>query len=133
LIVERSKLVACPPIIGSLTMLRYKPYVPQTVGDVMDFLGMMILSSPTFEDDFFIGKNIGTVFPALNQGLENIRKKLGEERYQTLRTLSDQMRAHFEADPEDKTGEAMAGRRIIREMEDVLTSTYRKRKPTPGG
>jgi hypothetical protein len=45
--------------------------------------------------------------------------------------LSDRMRAHFEADPEDKTGDALAGRRIIREMEGILTSTYKKRKPAP--
>jgi hypothetical protein len=35
------------------------------------------------------------------------------------------MRAHFEADPEDKTADAVAGRRIIREMQDILTSTYK--------
>ena len=114
-------------------MLRYKPYAPQNVSDMMDLLGMMMLSSPTFKDDYFTERSVETVFSSLNGGLENIRKKLGEERYQTLRTLSDQMRAHFEADPEDKTGEATAGRRIIREMKDILTSTYRKPKPTPGG
>ncbi len=92
---------------------------------------MVMLSSPTFKDDYFTERSVETVFSSLNGGLVNIRKKLGEERYQTLSALSDRMRAHFEADPEDKTEDARAGRRIIREMEDVLTSTYRKRKPTP--
>jgi hypothetical protein len=107
-------------------MPRYKPYVPQTVGDMMDLLGMMMLSSPTFKDDYFTERSVETVFSSLNGGLENIRKKLGEERYQTLRTLSDRMRAHFEADPEDKTEDSLAGRQIIHEMEDVLRSTYKK-------
>ena len=106
--------------------MRYKPYVPQNVGDMMDLLGMVMLSSPTFKDDYFTERNVETVFSTLNGGLQNTRKKLGEERFQALRTLSDRMRAHFEADPEDKTGDALAGRRLIREMEDILKSTYKK-------
>lgn len=45
---------------------------------------------------------------------------MGEERFQTLSTLSDRARAHFEADPSDNTGEAREGRRLIREMEEIL-------------
>jgi hypothetical protein len=108
-------------------MPRYKPYVPQNISDMMDFLGMMLRDSPTFADDFFVGKNVETVFAAFNEGLKAIQKKLGDERYQTMRALSDRMRAHFEADPEDKTGDALTGRRIIREMEEVLKSTYKKK------
>ena len=111
-------------------MIRYKPYIPKTVGEVMDQLGMMMLKSPTFRDDFYVGKNVETVFSALNEGLENIRKKLGEEQFQALKTLSARMQAHFEADPEDSTGEASAGRQLIHEMEDILRSTYRKRTPS---
>jgi hypothetical protein len=95
---------------------------------MMDFLAMMMLDSPTFKDDFFIGKNVETVFSALNEGLMGLQKKLGEDRYQSLRSMSDRMRAHFEADPEDKTEDALAGRRIIQEMEDILRSTYKKKK-----
>jgi len=36
------------------------------------------------------------------------------------------MRAHFEADPEDKTDDALKGREIIREMEDLLRRRGRK-------
>lgn len=66
--------------------------------------------------------NIDTEFLALNEGLLAVRKKFGEERYVTLRALSDKMRALFEADPEDKTGDTQAGREIIHEMEDILKS-----------
>jgi hypothetical protein len=105
----------------------YTPSVPETVGDMMDLLGMMMLKSPTFEDDYFTERNVETVFSALNQGLENLHKKLGDERYQALRALSDRMRAHFEADPEDKTEDSLAGRELILEMEDILKSTYKKK------
>jgi hypothetical protein len=108
-------------------MPRYKPYVPQTIGEMTDLLGMVMLSSPTFKDDHFTERNVETVFSSLNGGLDNIRKKLGEERYQTLRTLSDRIWVYFEADPEDKTDDSLAGRQLIHEMEDILKSTYRKR------
>jgi hypothetical protein len=58
--------------------MRYKPYVPQTVGDMMDLLGMVMLSSPTFKDDYFTERNVETVFSTLNGGPQNVRKKLGE-------------------------------------------------------
>lgn len=105
----------------------YQPYIPQTVGELMDKLGMMMLYSPTFKDDtgYFPERNIDTVFFSLNEGLKVVRKKLGEERYASLVALSDRMRAHFEADPEDTTGDSFAGRELIHEMEDILT----QRKP----
>jgi hypothetical protein len=100
----------------------YKPYIPQTIGEIWDKLGSMMLYSPTFKDDsgYFPERNIETEFFALNEGLKAVRKKLGEERYQALVALSDRMRAHFEADPENKTDDTLAGRRLINEMEDLL-------------
>ena len=116
-------------MIRSLRVARpYTPYVPETIGEMMDYLAMMMLKSPTFKDDYFTERNVETVFSALNQGLGNLQKKLGGERYQTLRVMSERMRAHFEADPEGKTDDALAGRRIIQEMEDILRSTYKKKK-----
>jgi hypothetical protein len=107
----------------------YKPYIPQTIGEVMDHIGMMMLKSPLFKDDFFVEQNIDTVFFSLNEGLKVVRKNLGEERYAALVSLSDRMRAHFEADPEDKTEGALKGRELIHEMEDILT----KRNATSDG
>jgi len=79
---------------------QYRPYIPQTVGEVLDKLGFMMLASPTFVDrrGQFPGRNIDTVFFALNEGLKVIRAEIGDEKYDRLRRLSDQMRAHFEAD-----------------------------------
>jgi hypothetical protein len=40
--------------------------------------------------------------------------------------MSDQMRALFEADPEDKTGETLKGCKIIHQMEDILRQARQK-------
>jgi hypothetical protein len=90
----------------------------------------MMLKSPSFKDTtgYFPRQNIDTAFLALNEGLVTLRTKLGEERYTMLQALSDKMRALFEADPEDKTSDTQAGRRIIHEMEDILRSTARAKR-----
>lgn len=91
----------------------------------------MMLSAPTFRDKtgYSPDRNIDTEFFALNEGLKTIRKKVGEENYQALVALSDRMRAHFEADPENKTGDTIKGRDCILAMEDILkASAWRKRR-----
>jgi tRNA 2-selenouridine synthase SelU len=106
----------------------YKPYVPQGVGELVEYLSHMMLASPTFKDEsgYLRWENIDTIFFSLNEGLLVIRKKLGEERYAALRAMSDKMRALFEADPEDKTGDTHAGCMLIHEMEDILRSTTKQ-------
>jgi hypothetical protein len=106
----------------------YKPYVPKGAGEIRDLLGMMMLSSPTFVDKtgYFPGRNVETVFYALNESLRLIRAKLGEKQYSTLIEMSDRMRAHFEADPENKTDDTLQGREIIDEMRDLLKQSARK-------
>jgi hypothetical protein len=100
----------------------YSPYIPQSKNELMDHLAFLMLSSPTFVDEsgYFPGRNVDTAFFALNEGLRLIRNRLGEEKYEALVSLSARMRAHFEADPEDETGETQKGRELIHEMEDLL-------------
>lgn len=95
----------------------------------MDQIGSMMLSAPTFKDKtgYFPDQNIDTEFFALNEGLKTIRKKVGEDNYQALVALSDKMRAHFEADPESKTGDTIKGRDCIIEMEDLLKASARRK------
>ena len=109
----------------------YKPYIPQGISEIIDQLGFMMLSSPTFIDKlgYFREQNIDTVFFQLNQGLRLIQKKLGDDKYQALVAMSDKMRAHFEADHENEGGieiteNLRAGSQIINEMQALL----RKRK-----
>jgi len=101
---------------------KYTPYIPQNIGEIIDKLGWMMLFSPKFDNDsgYFPGRNLDTTFFSLNEGLKANRNRLGEERYVTLLSLSDRMRAHFEADPENKTGETGAGCALIEEMIDLL-------------
>ncbi len=91
----------------------------------------MMLGSPLFKDDtgYLPERNIDTAFFALNEGLGVIRGKLGDERYSTLRAMSDQMRALFESDPDATNGGAKAGRKLIREMEGILKSAAKRRAP----
>ncbi|MCJ2186776.1 hypothetical protein [Novosphingobium beihaiensis] len=107
----------------------YAPYIPKSISELMDLLGWMILHSPKFEDDsgHFPGQSIDTEFFALNEGLKSIRKKVGEENYQKLAELSEQMRVHFEADPEDKTEDGIKGRDCIMDMEDILRASNRSK------
>ncbi len=100
----------------------YSPYIPQTTGELWDLIGGMTLFAPTFKDKtgYFPERTLATEFIALNGGIDAVRKKIGEERHAALRALSDRMRVLFEADPEDKTGEAQAGRQMFFEMEEIL-------------
>lgn len=106
----------------------YQPFIPQGVGEIRDYLGMMMLDSPTFVDKsgYFPSRNLEIAFHELNEGLGLIRGKLGEEQYLNLMGMSDRMRAHFEADPENKTDDTLKGRAIIREMEELLKQKVRK-------
>jgi len=81
-----------------------------------------MLKSPTFVDrtGYFPGKNLETTFYELNEALRLISGELGEDRYLKLIEMSARMRAHFEADPEDKTDDSLKGREIIREMGTLL-------------
>ena len=100
----------------------YKPYIAQTIGELSEKLGWMMLNAPTFKDrtGYFPERSIDTAFQGLNDSLANLRGKLGEERYAKMREMSDQMRALFESDPEGATGGRKAGRQIIHEMELML-------------
>ncbi|QUD87800.1 hypothetical protein [Phenylobacterium montanum] len=109
-------------------MPRYKTYTPKNISELMDLLGLMMLSSPTFVDKtgYFPERNIDTVFEALTESLKLMQKKLGEDRYARLIEMSNRMRAHFEADPEDKTDDSLKGRELIEEMETLLKQSARK-------
>jgi len=106
-----------------------KPCIPRGVGELLEHLSYMMLFSPTFKDKtgYFPWHNIDTAFLSLNEGLLGIRKKLGEEHFAALKALSDKMRALFEADPEDKTGDTHAGRMLIHEMKDMLRGAVKRK------
>lgn len=105
----------------------YDPYIPETIGELLDQLASMTGSAPTFVDSLGIfPRTIDSEFFVLIEGLKAVRKKIGEERYARCAKMANRMRALFEADPEDANGQSRAGRELIFEMEDVL----RKRTST---
>jgi len=101
---------------------KYQPYIAQDIGELWDKLGSMMLAAPRFEDTsgYFPGMTIETEFAGLNDSLNVLRPLLGDARYAKLAEISARMRAHFEADPEGKTDDSLAGRALILDMEDVL-------------
>lgn len=105
---------------------KYQPYIPQTLGELLDKMGFMLLSSPTFIDKsgYFPGRDVETSFYGLNEGLRNLRPQLGEELYQKLRAMSDQMRAYFEADPERTTGDTLKGKQLALDMEELIEARW---------
>jgi len=108
----------------------YKPLIPQTIRELRGQLLGMMIAAPTFVDKvgYFGDLNIDTNFYELNEGLQLLRPKLGDELYLKLREMSDRMRAHFEADPEDKTEDSRKGRDIILEMVELLKQRDRDRR-----
>ncbi len=90
-----------------------------------------MLNSPTFVDKtgMFPDRGIETEFFELNESLKLLRPKFGEENYAKMVELSDRMRAHFEADPEDVTEDGKLGRDCLYAMEDIIKSL--RRKPSP--
>ena len=97
-------------------------FVPQNISELLDYVISMQSSAPKFIDTtgYFPYLNLDHVFQELNEGLKLNRRRLGDERYARVTQRSARIRAHFEADPENKTGETLRGCEIIREMEDVL-------------
>src|SRR5262245_11158843 len=103
----------------------YSTYAPQDISELLDFLAMMMLSSPTFEDKtgYLPERNLETVFVALHEGLLSVRAEIGDEKFRRLNALSSEMRRLFENDPRDINGGTASGCRIIREMEYLLKAT----------
>jgi hypothetical protein len=97
-------------------------YVPQSISELIDFVGAVGPSAPTFveRDSRIPNIDINYRFYQLHEGLKAVRKKLGEARYLQLKDMSDLSRTLFEADPEDKTGETRQGRNLWFDMEDIL-------------
>ena len=101
---------------------QYDPHICQTLGEFNDKLAWIMLSAPKFEDQTgrYTGQNIDSVFEGFNASIDNLRVKLGEERYANMREMSDRMRALFQSDPDVINGGRKAGRQIIHEMELML-------------
>jgi len=95
-------------------------YIPQDVGELRDFLTSFMSAAPTFVDPDFTWMTIDTQFLTLHDGLQVVRARIGEASYAKAIEISGRMRALFEADPEDKTGQAHEGCLLIWEIDKLL-------------
>ncbi len=109
-------------------MKPYKPYIPQTLSELWDQLGSMVLGATTFVDrsGYFPERSIETEFFSLNESLKLLRPKFGETNFATMMELSDRMRAYFESDPEDNSEGGLKGRECIYAMEEVIRSVRKQ-------
>lgn len=100
----------------------YKRHVPEGIGELMDHLAYIMLSGPEFIDPDFIGRDMDAAFFELDEGLRLLRRKrkFPEERLEKLLDLSSRIRVLYEADLKGSTGDALRGRELILEMEELL-------------
>ena len=92
---------------------------------MMELLSWMMIYAPKLENTLENGRDLDSTFFSLNEGLRRQRGKLGDSRCDALLAMSDRMRAHFETDPENKTGDGQAGRDLIAKMEAMLDDLWR--------
>ena len=107
---------------------KYDPHIPASMPELRDRMTFMLLMSPKFIDNtgYFPEQNLDNSFYGLNEGLNRLRHRLGEELYQRLMKMSDEARVCFEADPEDKTGETRKGKSLILDMEELIRARASK-------
>jgi hypothetical protein len=103
-------------------------HTPEDIQEVLVLLGWILVKGPRFieKSGYFQSVSVEYVFDRLKEGLGNVRGRLGEERYQQLMQMSDQIQTLFEADPDDKTGETLQGCKINHQIEDTLRLVRRK-------
>ena len=104
-------------------------YVPKSLSEIYDYLASMLGGAPTFVDDtgFYPDQNIDTEFAVLISAFDNVRGKLGEERYVKLIDLAARTKALFLADPNDDNGKTLEGCKLIWEIEDIIQDVRKHR------
>lgn len=110
-------------------MNSYKPYVPETLSELMDQVVPMMGDAPNFKDDtgYFPGKNIDSEFYALIEGFGKVRDKIGEDRYAKALDIAARMKAIFlEAEDEDDP-KTMQGIYLIHELMDLIDEVRAQR------
>lgn len=110
-------------------MNNYKPYVPESLSELMDFVVPMMGEAPKFQDEtgYFPRQNIDTEFYALVEGFGRVRDKIGEDRYAKAIDIAARMKAIFlEAEDEDDP-KTMQGIYLIHELMDLIDEVRAQR------
>lgn len=106
-----------------------RPYIPQSLSEIYDFLSYFIGNAPTMKDrsGHFPEDNIDTQFDTLVKSFGVVREKLGEERYARLVDLAARTKALYLEDPDDTNGKTMEGIKLVWEMEEVIQDARKRR------
>lgn len=89
-------------------------YIPKTLGEVSDQLSLMVLTAPDFLDPVFPWQNRDTVFRQLSEGLDNVKRKLGETGFERLKEAMLQARQLCDS------GEGDAARDVLAHMKEYI-------------
>jgi hypothetical protein len=104
----------------------YGSYVPETLGDLLDYLSVLLLESPKFENLYYLRRDLDSTFAVFDESLRRLQPQLGRALYERFVRDSKQMRAYFAADPEQTTGDTRKGKDMVYELEDLLEARQRE-------
>jgi hypothetical protein len=106
-----------------------EPYIPKALGELADFVGVMVYHAPDFIDDTgrFPEQNLDHEFKVLLSGFCINPPKLGKVRYKKLVDMAVRAKTLFLADPEDKTGQTAQGRELLSRAEELIDLVRRER------
>ena len=88
-------------------------YVPSSVPEVREQICAMVIAIPDLVDNIADG-GVPGAFRDLQDGLNLIRKRLGEKLYLQLSEMAEASHAHF------KAGEDRQGRFILQDMDEAM-------------
>jgi hypothetical protein len=109
---------------------RDRLFIPDTFRDLLDLMSYLLIFSPKFDDSIFCRRrNIEVSFYIFNESLKILRPQLGEDLYDRLSGMSDQMKACFQADPERITGETRKGKNLVLEAEELIKARWAEIRP----
>jgi hypothetical protein len=89
-------------------------YVPATISEVHDQLGAMVIAIPNLIDSIS-DDGVPGAFRDLQEGLDLIRKRIGEALHLELSEMARVAETHFAAD------EMKAGYFLLQDMAELLT------------
>ena len=70
--------------------------VPETIGELIDQIGWMVLTAPEFQSTMAPNGNIDIAFEELSKGIEHLCPKFGEQHCADLHSIADESKALLE-------------------------------------
>lgn len=110
-------------------MSGYKPYIPETLSELQDFVVPMMGNAPSFKDEsgYFPWRSIDTDFHALVEGFGKVRDKIGEDRYAAAIDIAARMKALFLEAADEDDPKTMEGILLIHELIDIIDAARARR------